>query len=129
MCSKLQKNQKRSCQFHVDLVWNDPNMNLVEINLVVLRIQEVEFGKILVHVNNTLVLHATFLATQHTTMCLNGKFTEFIYLHETNSISQKLLKFYLSTHYFTYSPKFFLPIHCFAYFPKFSNTNIFHYTV
>ena len=24
MCSKLKRNQKRSCQFHVDLVWNDP---------------------------------------------------------------------------------------------------------
>ena len=24
MGSKLQRNQKRSCQFHVDLVWNDP---------------------------------------------------------------------------------------------------------
>ena len=24
MCSKLQRNPKRSCQFHVDLVWNDP---------------------------------------------------------------------------------------------------------
>ena len=24
MCRKLQRNPKRSCQFHVDLVWNDP---------------------------------------------------------------------------------------------------------
>jgi len=24
MCTQLQRNQKKSCQFHVDLAWNDP---------------------------------------------------------------------------------------------------------
>ena len=37
----------------------------------------------------------------------NGKFTEFVCLHGANSISQKSTKFYLLTHYFTYSPKYF----------------------
>ena len=46
----------------------------------------------------------------------NGEFMEFICLHGADSISQKSPKFYLLTHYFTYSPKFFcqfvvLPIH------------------
>ena len=45
-------------------------MNLVEIGSVVFKIQEVEIGKILVRVNNTLVLRATFLAARHTTVCL-----------------------------------------------------------
>ena len=59
----------------------------------------------------------------------NSKFTEFICLHGADSISQKSPKFYLLTHYFTYSPKFFLPIRCFAHSPKFSTTKVFHYTV
>ena len=46
-------------------------MNLVEISSLVFKIREVEIGKILVCVNNTLVLHTTFLAARHTTMCLN----------------------------------------------------------
>ena len=38
-------------------------MNLVEIDSINFKIREVEIGKILVRVNNTLVLHTTFLAT------------------------------------------------------------------
>ena len=47
-------------------------VNLVQISLIVFKIREVEIGKILVHVNNTLVLRATFFTTRHTTMCLNS---------------------------------------------------------
>ena len=46
-------------------------MNLVEIGSVIFKVWEVEIGKILVHINNTLVLRATFLAARHTTVCLN----------------------------------------------------------
>ena len=46
-------------------------MNLVEIGLVVFKAREVEIGKILVCVNNTLVLSATFLPARHTTVCRN----------------------------------------------------------
>ena len=35
------------------------------------KIWAVEIGGIFVHINNTLVLCMTFLAAQHTTMCLN----------------------------------------------------------
>ena len=48
-------------------------MNLIEIGTVVFKIWEVEIGKILVRVNNTRVLRATFLAARHTTVCLNYK--------------------------------------------------------
>ena len=51
----------------------------------------------------------------------NGKFMEFVCLHGADSISQKLPKFYLLTHYFTYSPKFFANS-LFCPFPK-----IFHH--
>ena len=44
---------------------------MVEIRSVVFKIQEVEIGEILVRVNNTRVLRATFLAARHTTVCLN----------------------------------------------------------
>ena len=47
-------------------------VNLVEIGSVVFKIREVEIGKILIRVNNTLVFCATFLAARHTTVCLNG---------------------------------------------------------
>ena len=46
-------------------------MNLVEISLIVLKILVVEIGKILACVNNTLVVCTTFLAAQHTTVCMN----------------------------------------------------------
>ena len=46
-------------------------MNLIEIGLVVFKIWEVEICKILVHVNNTCVLRATFLAARQMTVCLN----------------------------------------------------------
>ena len=46
-------------------------MNLVEIGSVVFKIRKVEIGKILVRINNTLVLHVTFLAARHMTVCLN----------------------------------------------------------
>ena len=50
------------------------------VNLVEIRsIREVEVGKILVRVNNTRVLHATFLVAQHTTMCLNIATDEIYY--------------------------------------------------
>ena len=58
----------------------------------------------------------------------NGKFTEFVRLHGADSISQKSPKFYLLTHYFTYSPRFFCQF-VFAHSPKFSTTKVFHYTV
>ena len=35
MCTKLYKNQKRSCQFHVDLAWNDPLLTAKGVDLVV----------------------------------------------------------------------------------------------
>ena len=44
---------------------------MVEIRSVVFKIREVEIGEILVHVNNTRVLRVTFLASRHTTVCLN----------------------------------------------------------
>ena len=44
-------------------------INLVEIRSVV-KIQEVEIGEILVHINNIRVLRTTFLAARHTTVCL-----------------------------------------------------------
>ena len=46
-------------------------MNLVEIASVVFKIREVEIGEILVCINNTLELRATFLAAQHMMVCLN----------------------------------------------------------
>ena len=46
-------------------------VNLVEIHSVVFKIREVEIGEILVRVNNTRLLHVTFLAARHTTVCLN----------------------------------------------------------
>ena len=49
-------------------------VNLVEICLVVFKIQEVAVGEILVRVNNTRVLRTTFLAARHTTVCLNNEF-------------------------------------------------------
>jgi len=47
-------------------------INLVEIGSVVFELQEVEFGDFSVCVNNTYVVHATFLAARHTTVCLNA---------------------------------------------------------
>ena len=38
-------------------------VNLIEINLVVIEIQVVENGELAVPVNNTLVCHVAFLAT------------------------------------------------------------------
>ena len=55
-------------------------VNLVEIRSVVFKIQEVEIGKILVHVNNTRVLRATFLAARHTTVRLNTSISYLIAL-------------------------------------------------
>ena len=49
-----------------------------KIGSVVFKIQEVEIGEILVCVNNTLVLCATFLAAQHTTVYLNRQKTIFL---------------------------------------------------
>ena len=46
-------------------------VNLVEIRSVVFKIQEVEIDEILVRLNNTRVLRATFLAARHMIMCLN----------------------------------------------------------
>ena len=46
-------------------------VNLVEIRSVVFKIREVEIVEILVRVNSTRVLRATFLAARHTTVCLN----------------------------------------------------------
>ena len=53
--------------------------------------------------DNFLLIACRFMASSQG----NVKFTEFIHLHGADSISQKLPKFYLLTHYFTYSPKFF----------------------
>ena len=53
----------------------------------------------------------------------NGKFTEFVCLHGANSISEKLPKFYLLAHYFTYLTKFVANL-LFCPFTK-----VFHYTV
>jgi len=46
-------------------------ITLVEISSVDFELQEVEIGDFSVCINNTHVLHAAFLATQHTTMCLD----------------------------------------------------------
>ena len=46
-------------------------INLVEIGLVVFELWEVEIGDFSIRVNNTSVLHATFLTAQHMTVCLN----------------------------------------------------------
>ena len=70
--------------------------------------------------DNFLLSACQFMASSHG----NGKFAEFICLHGADSISQKLPKFYLLTHFFTCSPKFFLPICCFCPFAK-----VFHYMV
>ena len=51
--------------------WSLTYNNLVEVTLKVLKISEVEVGKIFVHENNTFELYVTFLATRHTTVCLN----------------------------------------------------------
>ena len=48
----------------------------------------------------------------------NGKFTEFVCLHKVDSIFQKSPKFYLVTHYLTYSPKFFFANSLFCPFAK-----------
>jgi len=48
-------------------------INLVEIGSVVFELREVEIGDFSVHVNNTRVARATFLAARHTTVCLNQK--------------------------------------------------------
>jgi len=46
-------------------------INFVEIGSVFFELQEVEIGDFLVHVNNTCVVHVTFLAARHTTVCHN----------------------------------------------------------
>jgi len=47
-------------------------INLVEIGSVAFELWEVEIGDFSVRVNNTHVLRVTFLATWHTTVCLNN---------------------------------------------------------
>ena len=53
--------------------------------------------------DNFLLSPCQFTASSHG----NSKFMEFVCLSGTDSISQESPKFYLLTHYFTYSPKFF----------------------
>ena len=44
-------------------------VNLTEIGLVVIEIQGIEYGKLAVPVNNTLMCHTTFLAAD-TRLCV-----------------------------------------------------------
>ena len=46
-------------------------INLVQTGAILLEIRKAKIGKILVHVNNTLVFRVSCLAARHTTMCLD----------------------------------------------------------